>query len=571
MRQAKLEALASSAADRYEVSPCPTVSILIPIRNEEAFLGACLRALIAQDYPESKTEIIIIDGHSTDHTKLVARQWTAQRANVLILDNPRELTSAGLNIGLQAARGEIIARVDGHCQIAPDYISQCVRALQETGAECVGGTLRPRGIAYWEQVLALALTSRFGVGDSQYHFSTKPQYVDQVYLGAVPRAVLARLGGFDESLVRNQDYELNYRIRAAGGRIYLSPKIRSSYRPRNNLKSLARQYFEYGYWKLRMLSKHPRSVRARQVIAPIFVLLLLLILLASTILPALIWLEGILVGSYLGANLLASLLAVRQHDWRYALGLPFAFATMHLSWGAGFLSSLVMLPLERSTGTLSGLQDESVVNSPASLQAMSLSPLLASLRRSWWVFCLTTFVAIIAALLPLYLAPPIYASTAKFVVNPSKTLAASREILDSVNPSNIHTIASTFAQVLGSDDFYAQAAAQLRLSDQDLAGFSRSTVILPDTAVVQLRVQGDDPQEAAEIANDIGQEAVTYADRTYRIYQFDFLDHAIASAAPISLPWMRNLLLALVIGFGSGALLMVLREQLASSVQSIPK
>ncbi len=217
-----------------------------------------------------------------------------------------------------------------------------------------------------------------------------------------------------------------------------------------------------------------------------------------------------------------------------------------------------MLPLERTRNDSTADFRSSPIQLP---QPMSIPLVLSTVRRNWWLVGLTTAVAILAALVPLYLTRPVYASTARFIVNPSKNLAANREIMDSINPNNIHAVASTFAEVLVSDDLYKQAAAQLHLSDAALADLHRSSVILPDTAVVQLVVQGDDAQATAELANDVGQEAVAYADGTFRVYEFDFLDHATAAAAPIPAPWLRNFLLALVIGIGLGALLVYLREQ----------
>ena len=257
----------SVAGSSSEGEDVPFVSVVIPTRDEQGTIAACLEAVLRQEYPAGRMEVLVVDGRSRDRTRaLVAELAAADKAGrVRLLDNPRLVTPAALNIGIRAARGAVIARVDGHTVIAPDYLRRCVEALTETGADNVGGLMRPRGHGYVGGCVALATTSRFGVGDARFHYDERGGAVDTVYLGCFRRAIFERVGLFDESLVRNQDDELNDRIVAAGGRIWLDPRIRSTYHNRGSLRALWRQYYQYGYWKVRVLRRHPHARRPRHL------------------------------------------------------------------------------------------------------------------------------------------------------------------------------------------------------------------------------------------------------------------------------------------------------------------
>jgi cellulose synthase/poly-beta-1,6-N-acetylglucosamine synthase-like glycosyltransferase len=244
-----------------------------------------------------------------------------------------------MNAGIAAARGEVIVRVDGHTIVERDYVRRCVEALRRSGAQNVGGRMTAVGETPFARAVAAATSSPFGVGGARFHYSNREEWVDTVYMGAWPRNVLEDLGGFDPEMVRDQDDELNYRLRARGGRILLSPEIRSRYFNRPTLRSLARQYFQYGFWKVRVLQKHPRQMRPRQFAPPALVAGLGLAVVASPFWrPAGLALAA-LGGSYAAANLAASAWTARKRDGRLAL-LPVAFATLHFSYGLGFLSGL---------------------------------------------------------------------------------------------------------------------------------------------------------------------------------------------------------------------------------------
>jgi glycosyltransferase involved in cell wall biosynthesis len=251
----------------------PFVSVVIPMRNEAGHVAPCLEAVLAQEYPRDHMEVIVVDGESDDDTATIARAAAQRDARVRVLSNPGRIVPTAMNIGIRAARGEIISRVDGHTRIAADYVRVGVETLRRTGADNVGGPMRAVGGGLFGDAVATATSSRFGIG-SYFHFGTSERAVDTVYMGMWPRRVFERVGLFDEELVRNQDDELSYRIRKEGGRIVLTPAMRSWYQNRQSIRHLTRQYFQYGLWKIRVLQKHPRQMSWRHFVPPAFVALL---------------------------------------------------------------------------------------------------------------------------------------------------------------------------------------------------------------------------------------------------------------------------------------------------------
>ncbi|MEN4100807.1 MAG: glycosyltransferase [Anaerolineaceae bacterium] len=346
----------------------PLVTLILPIRNESACIELSLGATLIQDYPASRTEILIVDGMSDDDTRQKMRALIdsshSARPSIRILDNPGKIVPIGLNLALQQAKGEIIIRVDGHTRIAPDYVRQCVEALQRTDADNVGGKMNAVGKDFFSNAVALATSVPFGIGGGRFHYSDKEEWVDTVYMGAWPRRVFEKIGLFDEELVRDQDDEFNYRLRAAGGKILLSPKIISEYTVRASSSALWRQYFQYGFWKVRVLQKHPGQMSLRQFVPPAFVLSLIasiLFALTSFLHPSLIvlllpapyflLLSLFIPLSYLLANLTASLWTVITKD-HTVHNTPFSkvytifllsvvFSILHLSYGLGFWAGLV--------------------------------------------------------------------------------------------------------------------------------------------------------------------------------------------------------------------------------------
>jgi glycosyltransferase involved in cell wall biosynthesis len=318
-----------------------SVTVIMPIRNESAFIARSLGAVLAQEYPSELMEILVADGMSDDDTRqIIAAMPGAER--VCVFDNPRRIQSAGLNEAIRQAKGDIIVRVDGHTIIAPDYVRQCVDALRATGADNVGGAMDPVGLTDTGKAIAAAGKSPFAV-PTAFHVSATPQFTDTVYMGAWPRAVFEKVGFFREDFIANEDYEHNVRIRAAGGKIFFSPQIRSVYYGRQTLLALAHQYYRYGKSKVGTLREHPSSIRPRQLVAPLFVAGLIAgvpLSWLSSLLRALWW-AGLL--AYGVANLLFSWKAAVRLEPQIAWRVPLAFFTVHLAWGIGFWVELLKI------------------------------------------------------------------------------------------------------------------------------------------------------------------------------------------------------------------------------------
>ncbi len=315
----------------------PFVTVTIPMFNEEHYIAACLDSVLANDYPQDRLEVLVVDGRSTDRSRDIVLDYCRRYPFIRLLDNPKRIIPAALNIGIREAKGEIIIRMDAHTFYAPDYIRQCVELLRTSGAANVGGVQRAVGTNYLSQAVAAAMNSPFGVGNAYFRYVEKEMWVDTVYLGAWWKATLEHLGGFREDMVINEDYELNYRIRKMGGKILLSPRIRCWYYVRPSLKALARQYLRYGLWKVRTLVSHPDSLRWRQLAPPALVVALLF---SIGILSVNQMVGSIVPMLYLAANLIASTWTASRRGWKYLPLLPVVFATIHLSWGIGFFAGL---------------------------------------------------------------------------------------------------------------------------------------------------------------------------------------------------------------------------------------
>jgi glycosyltransferase involved in cell wall biosynthesis len=328
----------------------PLVTVVMPVRNEERYIERSLGAVLAQDYPAEFMEVLVADGGSTDRTRELVERLGAGRG-VRIIDNPRGIVAPGLNAAVAEARGEIVVRVDGHCEIAPGHVRKAVHYLRTSGEEVagVGGPVETVGETPLARAIAVAMSSRFGAGGSAFRTGVdEPVFADTVPFPAYPRRVLEEAGPFDEELVRNQDDEYNYRLRRAGKKLLLAPDLRSRYYSRADLASLWRQYFQYGYWKVRVMRKHPLQMRARQVGPPLFVVALVL---GAATAPwsgwGLLWLAGA-GGLYLLASILASATAGRAVPVRSRALLPLIFAVLHVGYGSGFLVGLASLAKPRA-------------------------------------------------------------------------------------------------------------------------------------------------------------------------------------------------------------------------------
>jgi succinoglycan biosynthesis protein ExoA len=332
-----------SAVRAITVPPgTPTVSIIIPVRDEERFIEACLASVLAQDYPADRVEILLVDGRSTDRTRELAAGVLAGRiaeGSARILDNPRRIAPTAMNIGISASTGDVIVRADGHTVLPPDYVRLSVEVLQQTGSQCAGGAIRTHGSGAVGRAIAAAQSSRFGVGGVAFRTGRRTAGpVDTVPFGAWPREVFACIGDFDTELVRNQDDELNFRLRQAGGTVWYDPAICTDYFATSSLRRFWRQYFQYGEYKVRVAQKRNGFASVRHVVPATFVVATAASLLLAVARREPRWTLAIL-GPYAIANGVASVAAARRtqaHPCRVAV----AFAVLHTSYGAGFLSCI---------------------------------------------------------------------------------------------------------------------------------------------------------------------------------------------------------------------------------------
>lgn len=316
-----------------DLPQCPSISVILPVLNEEKHLEESIHSILSQDY-QGDFEVILAMGPSKDRTHEIAEKLAAGDHRVRIVDNPSGKTAAGLNLALAHSDRPIVVRVDGHANIPNNYLSLIVDILQKTGAVNVGGIMAAEGISTFEKAVAAAMRSPLGVGASRFHTGGEAGEVDTVYLGAFRREALVAVGGFDEKFTRAQDWELNFRLRENGGLIYFDPRLYVTYRPRPNLKKLAKQYFEYGRWRRVVSRRHVGTINLRYLAPPFTVLAFLASLLGGLFinpvlyLPAAIYAAFVLIGS----------IVISRSPIR-ALILLAVLPTMHFAWGIGFITS----------------------------------------------------------------------------------------------------------------------------------------------------------------------------------------------------------------------------------------
>lgn len=316
------------------------VSIIIPMRNEESYIGKNIKSLINQDYPKESYEVIVVDGMSDDGSRKTVQSFSNNNSNIFLLENPDFFTSYGLNIGIRKSRGEIIIILGSHSFVEVDFIKRNVETLERVEADCVGGPIATLGGTYSAKVISLALASPFGVGDALFRYSKKEGYVDTVAFGAYRREVFEIIGLFDEELVRNQDDEFNYRLRRSGARIFITPQIKSFYYSRGSLKKLSKQYFQYGLWKVRVLQKHSRMMRLRQFVPVVFILSIIASVLLSFYNKNFIYLFLLITGGHFACDIFFSSWIAKKHEWKHFFYLPIVFNILHWSYGFGFLIGL---------------------------------------------------------------------------------------------------------------------------------------------------------------------------------------------------------------------------------------
>jgi len=324
------------------------VSIIIPCRNEENFVDMCLDSIIANDYPKDKFEVLVIDGDSDDRTRKIINGYAQEYEFIKVLDNPKKITSAGLNIGIKHAKGNFIIWMSAHSHYEKDYISRSIEFLQKYNADNVGGIIKtlPRGNTFLGQTIVNSLTHRFGIGNSYFRLQNdKPRWVDTVFGGCYRRDVFDRIGLFNENLGRGQDMQFNLRLKKAGGRTLLVPDIVSYYYARSDIKSFWKHNWTNGVWAIQpFLYSDIVPVSWRHLVPLFFVTSLLGSVLLGLLERSFLWVFLGIGAAYSLTNLAASFqVSYRKRDLRYLVAMPFIFATLHFGYGLGSLWGFVIL------------------------------------------------------------------------------------------------------------------------------------------------------------------------------------------------------------------------------------
>lgn len=336
----------------------PKISAIIATRQEKGYIESCVRSILDNDYPADKIEVVVVDGMSSDGTADIVRGLALQDSRVKLVENPRRITPVAFNLGIQQSTGDIVCLVAAHSRLDSQYLKLTVQTLREhPEVWCVGGAFRTVSESYVGQTIAASMAVPVGVGGARFRMGNYHGYVDTV-IGSYWRWVFDKVGLFDEELVRNQDDEFNYRLKLAGGKIWLNSDIRFDYFARSSLGRLARQYYQYGYWTARTMQKHRRPARVRQV-APVAFVLLWLTLLAGSLLW---WPVRYALAAYAAvyiAALVAGMWQVgRRHGWKFAPLSPVVFGILHFGYGLGTLRGFLDFYVLRRH--LKGIKDQAL-------------------------------------------------------------------------------------------------------------------------------------------------------------------------------------------------------------------
>ena len=323
----------------------PSVSIMIPVLNEERYLSQVVAASLNQDYSNLQ-QVILSVGPSHDRTEEIARELAANNPKIVVVNNQTGRTPDALNCAIAVATSEILVRCDGHALLPTNYVTMAVETLQRTGADNVGGIMDAEGETSFQKAVAWAMTSKLGVGAAAFHVGGAEGEVETVYLGCFKKTALDRVGGYDPAMTRAQDWEMNHRIRKTGGKIWFNPNLKVTYRPRRTIKSLGTQYLQYGQWRRRVMKMHPETAKglsALRYFAPPLALI-------ANLFGALVGIAGLVLNNCLVLGFLIPLTYIvaikfigcfvaRNVDLKTRFFIPIALATMHMAWGWGFLTS----------------------------------------------------------------------------------------------------------------------------------------------------------------------------------------------------------------------------------------
>ena len=314
-------------------SNLPAVSVVLPVLNEESHLANAVNSILSQDYAGT-LEIILALGPSKDKTDEIAQRLASSDPRITLVDNPSGRTAAGLNAAINKSKNPVIVRVDAHAELQKNYISLAIDVMKSSGAVNVGGIMGAEGKSRFEKSVAAAMRSPLGVGASRFHTGGKAGFVDTVYLGVFIRSAVIAIGGFDERFIRAQDWELNYRLRQAGGKIFFDPRLHVTYRPRSSVKALAKQYFEYGRWRRVVSRRHQGTINYRYLAPPFALIGTALSVILGLVIHQILIIPATIYGVFL---IFASLITGKGFVEK--LLLPIVLFTMQMSWGLGFLTS----------------------------------------------------------------------------------------------------------------------------------------------------------------------------------------------------------------------------------------
>jgi glycosyltransferase involved in cell wall biosynthesis len=317
-----------------------TVSIVIPCRNEKNFIEKCIDSFLSQTYAKELYEILICDGMSTDGTREIVKEYEKKFVNVRLLDNKGISAPKGMNIGIKSSKADIIIIFGAHAYADQRFIEENVRLLEDDRIGCAGGPIETINENEVGKSISLAMSSPFGVGNALFRYAKEETFVDTVAFGAYPRKVLDEIGYFDEELVRNQDDELNYRVVRQGYKILLSPKVKSYYYSRPSLKKLWKQYYQYGFWKVRVMQKHGKPASLRHLVPMLFVAVNALGILLSFLWRPFFYLWLIEIGSYIVLDVLFSFKLIKKQITLFKY-ISVVFPILHLSYGIGFIQGFI--------------------------------------------------------------------------------------------------------------------------------------------------------------------------------------------------------------------------------------
>jgi glycosyltransferase involved in cell wall biosynthesis len=326
------------------------VSVVVPMRNEEDYIAACLQSILRNDYPAKLIEILVVDGGSSDSSREIVNEVISLNSNIRLLDNPMRITPTALNIGIDAAKGSVIVRMDVHAVYPSDYISRCVNDLVKYDADNVGGVwdIRPGADTSIAKAIVIAQSHPVGVGNVAYRIGSKGvKWVDTVPYGCYKKDTLKQLGGFDPELIRNQDDELNARLRKSGGRILLDPAIQCTYYSRSTLRQVGRMFYQYGYFKPLAAYKLGKVYTIRQLVPPLFVMFIILLVIGATLTSVAFWLLLVVLFVYFTVLVMASAKTALRGKFKVALWLPIVFSILHFSYGFGSLRGMIDLVIRK--------------------------------------------------------------------------------------------------------------------------------------------------------------------------------------------------------------------------------